>query len=61
MDKKQTNGDKKITLSILSNTPPCPGITFPKSLTLQVLLTNEKDKSPIIEIIGPKKPTKATK
>ena len=50
----ETNRDKinvptgiaKIIPSILSNIPPCPGISFPVSLILAFLLKKEMNKSP---------------
>ena len=38
-------------LSILSNTPPCPGKNVPVSLTLAFLFKKEKNKSPIWQLI----------
>ena len=39
-------------LSKRSKNPPCSGIKLAKSLTLTYRFTNEKDKSPIIAMIG---------
>ena len=39
-------GMAKITQSILSSIPPCPGKIFPVSLTLAILLKYEIIKSP---------------
>ena len=50
--KQDTNADAKISESIRSNTPPCPGSKLEKSLTPNVLLTEEKTKSPTSEISG---------
>ena len=47
LNKKYAKGNMNITLSILSNNPPCPGIKLLKSLILQLLLTLEAAKSPI--------------
>ena len=39
-------------LSKRSKNPPCSGMKLAKSLTLTYRFTNEKDKSPIIAMIG---------
>ena len=44
--KTKINGITKITPSIRSNKPPCPGKIFPVSLTLFNLLKYEINKSP---------------
>lgn len=38
---------QKIKLSNRSNTPPCPGIKFPESLTLNFLFSLDSARSPI--------------
>ena len=50
--KQDTKADEKISESILSNIPPCPGSKLEKSLTPNVLLIEEKTKSPTSEING---------
>ena len=47
LSKKYAKGKINITLSILSNIPPCPGIKLLKSLISQYLFTLEAAKSPI--------------
>ena len=46
------NGAEKITLSILSKKPPCPGISDPLSLIFTLLLNFDWIKSPIVASIG---------
>ena len=46
VNKKYANGAINITLSNLSNIPPCPGIKFPKSLISTVLFILDAAKSP---------------
>ena len=52
MIKQDTNADAKMSESIRSKTPPCPGSKLEKSLTPNVLLTEEKPKSPTSEMSG---------
>ncbi len=52
--KPETKADAKIKESILSKIPPCPGSNWEKSLTPNVLLTEEKTKSPTSAVRGNK-------
>ena len=47
LSKKYAKGKINITLSILSNSPPCPGIKLLKSFIPQCLFIADADKSPI--------------